>query len=279
MKRKNIFGIMIIGLSFLFLSSAVWAADDAVSTWADTPVQVDGMEQEWAAENLINMKKYGADYGFKNDGNFLYSIFIFKDSEYLSSIQQTGMTIWLNAEGKKKKDYGIRFQQLALPPEKYIELLEARGGALTDIQKQQIRAKKQHYVPNVFIVNKDEEAVRANAEYKPAVFNMAQYEDRLVYEFAVPLEKPEENAFGIGTQPGQSIKVGFEWGGMTEEMKEARLSRMGQMSTRAGASAGGVGNMTAERRVNSGSADMASLRRNAPKQYSFWVDVTTAGNK
>jgi bisphosphoglycerate-dependent phosphoglycerate mutase len=269
-------GIIMISLALMISSPAAWARDEAVSLWVEAPIQVDGSEQDWAVESLINEKKYSVDYGFKNDGDYLYSVFIFHDPEYLSTIQQTGMTLWLNAEGKKKKHHGIRFRQLAIPAEKYIELIESQGGALTEIQKQQIRSKKQHVVPNVFIVNKDEEFIRPDEEYKLAVFNSTQSQDRIVYEFAVPLEKPADDAFGIGVQPGQSIKVAFEWGGMTEEMKQARLSRMGQMSTRGGASAGGVGDMTSERQVNSGSADMASIRRNAPKQYCLWVDVVIA---
>lgn len=274
--KHHVSRIIIMGLAVVILLPAVWAKDEAASQWINTPIQVDGLEQEWAADDLINQKKLSVDYGFKNDGSYLYSVFIFNDLEYLSTIGQTGMTLWLNPEGKKKKNYGIRFQQLAVPAEKYIQLLENQGGALTDIQKQQIRAKPQHLVPNVFIINKDEETIRPSAEHKPAVFKSARYEDRIVYEFAVPLEKPADNAFGIGTQPGQSFKMAFEWGGMTEEMKQARLSRMAQMSTRGGSSAGGVGDMTSERRVSSGSAEMASLRRNAPKQYCVWVDVATA---
>jgi hypothetical protein len=270
--------ITIISLALMVFLAAAWAKDEAASQWVDSPIRVDGMEQDWTADNLINFKKFNVDYGFKNDGDYLYSVFIFRDPEYLSSISQTGMTLWLNSEGKKKKDYGIRFQQLAVSADTYIQLLENQGGALTETQKQQIRSKKQHFVPNVFIVNKDEEAIRASAEYKPAVFKTASYQDRIVYEFAVPLERPEETAFGIGAQPGQAIKLAYEWGGMTEEMKQARLSRMGRMSTRAGSSAGGVGNMTAERRVSSRSAEMAALRRNAPKQYCVWMDVTIAEN-
>jgi len=255
------------------------AKEEAVSGWIDTPVKIDGSEQDWAEENLIHFKKFDVDYAFKNDGNYLFSVFIFRDPEYLSSIRQTGMTLWLNPEGKKKKYYGIRFQQLILTAEKYIQLLESQQGSLTEQQKQQIRSKKQYSVPNIFIVDKDGKAVNASAESKAAAFRTAQYQDRVVYEFAVPIARPSDTSFGIGAQPGQSVKVAFEWGGMTEQMKQARLSRMGQMSTRAGSSAGNVGDVRGERRVRSGSSSLAALRRNAPKQYCLWVDVALAESK
>ncbi|MFO7866037.1 MAG: hypothetical protein R6V02_04400 [Candidatus Aminicenantes bacterium] len=274
-------GLKILTLSLMMVVclSPVWAKDEAVSQWIDVPIQVDGSDEDWAEENLMNFKKYSVDYGFKNNGDYLFSVFIFHDPEYLSSIQQTGMTLWLNPEGKKKKQYGIRFQKLNLTAEQYIQVLESQQGALTDMLKQKIMSEPKHIIHNVFIVNKNEDIIQPSAEFKPALFRSGRHDDRVVYEFAVPLARPAENAFGTGAQPGQSMKVAFEWGGMTEEMKQARLARIAESSTRADASAGGVGDVTAERRVQSRSADMASLRRNAPKQYSFWVDVVLAEKK
>jgi hypothetical protein len=81
-----------------------------------------------------------------------------------------------------------------------------------------------------------------------------------------------EQTSEVGIEPGKRVKVGFEWGGMTEEMRadvkrgSAALERTRNSSSdpadnRAGA---GVGS----------SVPMGLL--SGPKKYSFWVDVQLA---
>jgi hypothetical protein len=94
----------------------------------------------------------------------------------------------------------------------------------------------------------------------------------LVFEFAIPLKRMMEQISEVEIKPGKKIKVGFEWGGMTKEMKaevkrrsatleRTRSSSDDPMDNRAGAGAGS-------------SVPMGLL--SGPKKYSFWVDVQLA---
>ncbi len=94
--------------------------------WASIPVIIDGSNSEWINGPFIFEKKVKVDYAFRNDSENLYVLFIFKDTKYLSSIDQTGMTLWLNTEGKKKKDYGIKFQRKIVSAEDYISFFWKR---------------------------------------------------------------------------------------------------------------------------------------------------------
>ncbi len=91
----------------------------------------------------------------------------------------------------------------------------------------------------------------------------------LVFEFAIPLKRMMEQTSGAEIEPGKRVKVGFEWGGMTEEMKAEVKRRSAALErTRSPSSdpmAGGV--------VGS-SVPMGLL--SGPKKYSFWVDVQLA---
>ena len=57
-----------------------------------------------------------------------------------------------------------------------------------------------------------------------ATFRVQQTQQRaLIWEFAIPLERLSAWSPGVNTTAGSAIKVGFEWGGASEEWKEAQL--------------------------------------------------------
>jgi hypothetical protein len=71
--------------------------------------------------------------------------------------------------------------------------------------------------------------------------------------------------------------VGFEWGGLTDEMKKQRLARQIEGGT-AGRAGSGT-DLTGERRVSgsgTGSSGLGSFSRIRAKKYSFWTDVKLA---
>ena len=96
-----------------------------------------------------------------------------------------------------------------------------------------------------------------------------------VYEIVIPLKRFAENAPGIGTEPGKTLKVGFEWGGMTAEMKKRMLQRQVASGRRtSGVADSGRGEM---REGRGGSSTLKASRN--PKKRSFWVDIHLAQNK
>ena len=133
--------IILLLCAICILTSAGYTADDFIqSTAISAPLRVDGMMDDWADVELQQEKKFGINYAFKNDGDLLYILFVFNDPRYLTSINMTGMTIYLNPEGKKDKDYYINFRTVRVSAENYIAILESRGRTLTDADKQRLMA-------------------------------------------------------------------------------------------------------------------------------------------
>ncbi len=276
MRKTTKFFLIVIAVGVIF---TVGVAKDKIvtSTWCLSPLRIDGTNVDWQGVVLTFEKKVQVDYAFMNDVDYLYVFFIFKDRLYLSSINQTGMTIYFNLEGKKKKDYGINFIQKRISAQKYITMLEKQKGPLPDADKSNILANPNYVIFDFDVINKKakENAPEAPADAKPAVYRIHQDQEKNVaFEFAVPLVRVAELAPGISTEAGKQIKVGFEWGGMTEAMKQARMNRLhgrteGEMPDDAKS-----GGQTGERRLQSGS----SRGRQSPKKYDFWVDVQLASN-
>jgi hypothetical protein len=276
-------------LVILSISISAFAKDDMFqSRWINAKIMMDGSDEDWAPEMLQTYKKYGVDYAFKNNGNYMLALFVFKDPQYLTSVKESGIIVWLNTDEKKKKRYGIRFWNMKMTADQYIALLEKQQGPLTEEQKNDILVKQTYDIPDIRVTNKDAASeLKEKVEVRPAVFETRTFEDRIVYEFAIPLERLYDMAPGVGTVPGETVKVGFEWGGITDEMKEQRAKLAAAMASKARDE--GATGLTTERHVSSGmsqsdptlkydraSSFAQSMRGSTPPEYSFWVDVKLA---
>jgi hypothetical protein len=244
------------------------------SSWIGMPLSIDGSHTDWTDVTFTSAKRLSIDYGFKNDGENLYVIFIFRESRYLSTIRSTGMTIWFNSEGKKKRNCGIKFTKEQVSAEEFISYLEQRKGPLPEEEKNEIRSRRNYFLHKITVVGKKSKSSRQvydKGEIKPAVFRTAEQKDATVYEFAIPLKRVAEKAPGIGTEPGKIVKVGFEWGGITEEMKAARIKRL----KGAGGTPGKLVSTSDKSRKSAG----VTRSRQGPKKYTIWVDVQLAKNQ
>jgi len=95
---------------------------------AAEPKQVDGQDNDWADGSFLNFKSADVDYAVANDGDHLYLIFIFKDKkdkQGMSTIEVTGVKIYLSEAGKKNKDVAFHFQKKLVKAEETIARLES----------------------------------------------------------------------------------------------------------------------------------------------------------
>ena len=259
------------------------AANDriVVSPWAETAVTIDGHSTDWAGATLQTMKNLKIDYAFKNDGSDLYVLFIFNDPRFLSSIEATGMTLHFAAEKQKGADHGLRFTRKALTSQELVALFEKEGQQLSEEKKQGILSKPGYTIFECNLVNQKGRVLTKNVgriSPNPPSFNLAKREGSVVYEFRIPLAKAETQLAGIGAEPGTALKVGFSWGGVTPEMRDAIAKQSGYSGGRAGTEASSFDIITEDIGLEGGGGGssfgnrMAQLQRTM-KKYQFWVDV------
>lgn len=270
-----------IGLVTFALVSTLVVAEEYTCNWNTVKMAVDGVELDWQGETPSLYKKTQVDYAFKNDANYLYILFKFKDpKQFVSTLSFTGLNVYLDANGKKKKDYTINFRKKQITAEEFIAKMEAEKGPLSQEDKDKIRVNQAYVDHDIVVTNKKAktQSLEGAEGLVPAIFRANNTGDgAYLWEIAIPLARGADMAPGIGAAPGQKIKVGFEWGGSTPEWKEAQASRMGAQSSQArGTQAGGL---RSERGASSRLDDnigLARMRRAMPKKYSFWVDVQLA---
>jgi len=276
MKKKPMF-VLIIGCGmFLALASAGAAKDPVVqSKWTTAPPALDGAVADWSGETFVLNKSLKIEYGVRNDADNLYVLLMFKDPQFLSSIDRTGLTVYVDAQGKKKKDFGIKFQRKNLTADQLIDTLEKSGETLTEERKAEIKQRSMYQLYHAAIVDKKGEEVKTESIPQgghSASFRSGRDGQVVTYELRIPLAARTVTPHGIGTEPGKGIKIGFEWGGMTPEEREARLKGMGAMT----ASSGRAGDITEETSVEApGGAGFESVMR-GPKKFDFWADILLA---
>ncbi len=241
------------------------------SQWTTSPPNIDGSNSDWEGGTLTLYKKAQVDYAFRNDADNLYVIFIFNDPRgFMSTIKQSGITLWLNTDGKKKKNYGIRFAIKTVSADNYIQIVEQMmGEPMPEDKKAQIKAKESYQVFHNEVIDKEGEAPPIASGPTSPSFNTAGGKETVVYEFKVALKKDDTSPVGIGTQPGGSFTIGFDWGGTTKEMRQERLTKSTERGSQrsSGQSLGGAD------RFSSLGKTLRAV------SYIFWAEVQLADKK
>ena len=241
------------------------AAEPAVkSAWTASPAKIDGKADEWTDASLSVWDKGDVHYAFRNDADKLYILLVFKDRKFLSSIGETGITLYFGPAGKKDKDYAIHFVRRQVPADEAIALIE-RERKLTDEEKVQFKTKPAYAIYDHQVQNKKSKAKADGSEFRPAHFRFAPDQGSMIYEFAILLRRDTELSAGVGAAPGGQVSVGFEWGGPTpEQLKRAVRS-----------SSAGVAN---ENTLSSSVDRMDRSGVRLPPKFSFWTTVELASS-
>ena len=273
-------GIILTVLTAAALTVPLAAADKkpVESLWTASPLIIDAKMDEWPVEVLTTNKNFEVSYAFQNDQNFLYCIFVFNNPRYVSSIEASGLTFWIHPE-KEKKAYGFRFYRKMVTPDQLIQTMEKGGTPLSEQKKTEIKSKPSYMLFACDVVDKKGNVVPHQPGTGNGTYRVARAQKSMVFEYVIPLgllvdaeQKPLNTA--------EVFKLGFEWGGMTEEMKKQRAAEIGgqNVEARAGAAemavSGGMGER-GEGEDRSPAADLTGMRR-GPKKYEFWIDLKLA---
>jgi hypothetical protein len=248
------------------------------SQWAAAPVKIDGLEQDWQDSTFLTDGGSKAQYALKNDGKNLYLIFLFKDPMSPSTIKFTGLKVFFNAEGKKSKELGIHFTTKRVTADTLIAYMEKKGEVLTDAREAEIREQSGYTLFEANVINEKKVAAPADPKVQtdPPIF-ITNFQNRvLVYELRIPLSRTNQPG-GIGAEPGKTVKLGFEWGGMTSQiMRDMMAGKVvaGGMADQDLGIDEGIGPYT----DTTGDLQSSGEYRRDPRtrMHSFWIDVKLA---
>jgi len=265
--------------AFLVLAAAAALAVPAFpndtlvsSAWASAPVKIDGQGQDWGNVPMLTDKDSKAEYALVNDGQNLYILFVFKTPEAASTIEATGLKIYYGAADKKSKDRGVHFLKKSVTAEALIASLEKQGETLTEARQAELRQRKDYILFEADVINPKKVPAPTDPAVKtePPLFHAARAQG-LVYECRIPLSRTNQPG-GLGVEAGGAVKIGFDWGGLTDEMKRNMMAPSGLSGARTS-----TGDSLANPR-NDEARDSGAMLRHDPrtKEHAFWIDVKLA---
>ncbi len=261
-------------LSLIVASSILLSGcknQEVPSHWSAQPVQVDGQMTDWAGIPANYLEDSGVQLGLCNDNQNLYILFRFSNQAWARTIRMGGVTLWLDNSGKKKKDFGIRYTGGPSLSEMQGQGMGDRGGfreSLTPEQKKRFLQRQAAMANKITVINKErnkESTIPASGSSGLAA-GSAVLQGIYTYEFRIPLQKGDISHYGIGTQPGQAISLGLEWGGMSDANRE-RMKRMGS---------GPPGGMGGGRGGGRSGGPRGGSRPQPPEEQEIWVKTRLA---
>jgi hypothetical protein len=298
---KKTASAFIAALAVSMLLAAPGPAEGQVieSLWQSGPMTIDGVAQEWETSPAVFDDGSKVQYALRNDGRNLYIIMVFRAPESRgrntiypkSTLDYTGMRIFFTTGAKKSKDYGILFQKKEYTANALIANMEKRGQTVSEAQKAEIRKKDKHLIFTEEVIKPKKagapggEAVDSEAP----MFRAVEKGPLAVHEFRIPLNRVPELG-GINAQPGQEILIGFEWGGMTNQiLRDMMAGRAdGSVSARdSGSQVSASGTITADSMAGGESGDIRGMgggvgemgRDPRYKKHSFWISAKLAAEK
>lgn len=256
----------------LFLSLAIICSillggcktQEVESHWTAEPVQVDGEMADWADIPTTYFEDSAVQLGLCNDSEKLYILFRFSDQIWMRAIRMGGLTLWLDNSGKKKKGFDIRHTGGPFLSEIQEAEMAGQGGfweSLTPGQKERLLQRQAAMANRITIISKERDqktTIPADGSRGPAV-GFANLQGICTYEFSIPLQKGAISYYGIDAQPGQTIWLGLEWGGMSESDRQRMRQEWGDR--RGGGGRGG---------------SMGGPRRQPPDKQNIWVKTQLA---
>jgi hypothetical protein len=245
---------------------------DSSVRWADNKIASDGQIDDWGEIPLNYFEDEQVTLGLSNDSTNLYILFRFNKIEWTHVIRMSGLTLWVDPKGKKKKEFGIRYRG-GPTMEELRELQNSDGeGSESEMPSEMRKRMKSRMNENAstfaIIDNKAEQIVPISEDGSagPSV-GYASPDGFFCYEFKVPLEIISADFYGITMTPGQKVAIGVQWGGMGDKKRPEGMSMRGggMGGGRGGGKGGGRGGGMSERRLS----DM-------PKEQKIWIKTKLA---
>jgi hypothetical protein len=190
-------------------------------------VTIDGNAEEWSSSRVF-CREEKLILGFQHDAENLYVLLISRDPELERLMLTQGFTLWLNDQGKRKKNLGLTVPGMRretapkrenLKPE--LDQFQKRGNTFDEQFQKKIELPPQF----LYLLEKKEDPLPVNlSELMGFEYARKYSEEGVVYEFKIPLAKAGEQIFGYSPEKGEYISLGLE---CKVEKKETERMGMG----------------------------------------------------
>lgn len=257
------------------------------SIWTPSTITLDGQRTDWPGNSISSLPDVkGASFGVCNDSQNVYVMLCFQNDQWARVIKMGGLTVWLDPQGKKKKQFMLKL----VGGPGWEEIMKASGRSPRPNQRtpsdsdQENGRERMRRSDTVFTcMQKDyleEKAIPINGKEGPAAA-FAVDKGFFVYEFSVPLRESSVLYYGLGAQPGQAISVGLVWGDIDRSNMGGQRNETGfQMGDRPGRGGFGGGGFPGEMGRGGGRREGGGEgQRQMPQKEEVWLKARLASTE
>jgi hypothetical protein len=194
-----------LALAAALLAPSLLQAIELPSSWRNADVTVDGVADEWSG-HMLPIPGQPLSVGVLNDGGFVYICVKTSDDATKKKILGVGLSVYLDASGKEKEGFGIRFpvgrsrrDPLDLPP-----------GDVDSTTAEKVSVAAAGRDLQVLGGEADDAGLMRVSDAKPIEAAVAEDESGLVVELKVPLAFTVTSPHAVETTPGATISLGLE---------------------------------------------------------------------
>jgi hypothetical protein len=198
-------------------SLAIWQSgckeERLASVWTTAAMSVDGYSSDWNDIPRTIFDDPRASIGVCNDSSRLYILFHINEPDLVLAAKRNGLTIWLTADGRKKKTFGLNYTSAI--GAFYRSGRDAPFGDTHEELVDSMRMRFQPPVPEGLALLYGSERNRIPLHAQEAGVPVAGFQSEgggLTYEFSVPLVAAATQ-YGLDASLGATIMVGVELGG------------------------------------------------------------------
>lgn len=213
-KHYNSLPFLLIFVSLIIIILTAGCKELIVSShWISQPVTIDGQIDDWGDLPVSYFKDQDAVVAVCNDSSRLYLQFRTKNADWARTIKMSGLTVYVDNQGKKNKDFYLKFT--GGPDNPLFHGLQGNDSVKVrqDIPPE-MRDRIKNKKPELICFDKKrylDKQIPMSGSEGPAVGFGSEY-GFYIYEFSVPLHKSTVNDYGIEATPGQKMSIGLVWG-------------------------------------------------------------------
>jgi len=229
---------------------------------------IDGQRTDWENLPFSYFEDEDVVLGLSNDNDNLYIFFSFRNKQWARMIHLSGLTLWLNGEGKKNKDWGIRFRG---GPEMPGNMRDDRpeGTPFDPMAGMDYKAEPPGAAFVILDEYNDRELTVDTAGADGPAVGIAPANDIFTYEFRIPFTSDGNDIFKLPftsdgndifkliAEPGSKICIGSQWGGMNQDAMKEMGRKIGGPPRGSGGMPGGGGGMPGGGRIGGPGGDRA----------------------
>jgi len=245
------------------------------STWTEKPITVDGKVDDWRGIGSALLEENEASVGLANDSSRLYVLVRLRDRRTAGMIRRSGLTLYIDPEGGKSKDFYICFHG---GPSR--EDIEAMGG---DGDRRPSDRENDFMAPDTgrpeFTCYQKGRIVEMEIPTDGSLGPAAAYgvdQGLYTYEFSIPLQESTVRFYGIGAEPGRKIGLGAKWGGGGRGGMSGPRMHGGGMPPMGGGGDMPPGGMGGGPRGGGPGDGEFGKRPDRPKEQEVWLKVPLA---